>query len=879
MLIIDIYMFSFLGLTSKPKVTESTLTKYNIPVIPFNELTLDKRTPLAITGSGTFYKGTYHSEAVSIKVINITKDTSIINEFLFWDLYKHNKHFLQLQGASIHNNDAYLVFDFFAFSLENAIKQDLITISNRDSLVKQLLYIIATLQNDGKKLTDIRPGVFGITDTVVVKLLDFGILINSERLMNNDIIVNDRMRYQPPEYFNYQGDDMNYDLWSFGCMLIDLYTSDNRYKICMLDTLKQSELSKRIVEETYPIIPKDINPMVYTIIQRCLVVDYTKRIKVDELVANMNVYFNSNNNDDNGDSSVKKVFSDDEENRLNKCYTFTKEIDVYINDMLYNINNKYITNVDDLMESVVSYQEYSFKILNNNFKLIKDSLQKVYNYNVALISYLKDKLTSKLMIMKQYYTYVQNELLTTKKLSEDIRNGINSLNHFHNLDSYTKVIETYENSIEEIKTSVQRFSESSPYDKVSKLNTENTHLVNLYKSITTNDLSTMNQLAYLVLEHSSLMKNDAYVTEFAIAMGIDDDALLTTVQASTNVNDNTTTTTTALTRNVKVDELYVKAQDNSDIIVIYNLYERKVYQINFPHYQFNLKSYSFYDRKTHSVYISGGLKDSKDKYSYDNSFTQINIDYINSEYQFHMKTLPNTTEPHISHTMIKYIDNYLLLLGGSNTQSCEVYDIKRSLWKLLPMLPNFYANVSACVFNGDVFVFSGCCEGKGDCILKLKCNESMLSEDEWKGFEWENIKYYVTDYGRIRRGMGVVPSGNKIYLFGGFDMGGEYDEVYMVSMKDVGFVKEIGKGVVGKVKEKLFGKSKEEDKCNSNSNNNGDNVEEEMITLVKLRKFMPHKASFSSNIVNVDNNVIVLVDGMNCVYEFNLDTKDFVYVS
>ena len=870
-------MFSFLGLTSKPKLTEATLHKYNINIITFNDITIDKRTTLAVTGSGTFYKGTYHSEAVSVKVINITKDASIINEFLFWDLYKHNKHFLQLQGACIHNNEAYLVFDFFAFSLENAIKQDLITISNRDSLVKQLLYIIATLQTDGKKLTDVRPGVFGITDTVVVKLLDFGILINSERLLNNDVIVNDRMRYQPPEYFNYQGDDMNYDLWSFGCMLIDLYTSDNRYKICMLDTLKQSELSKRIVDETYPFIPKDINPMVYTIIQRCLVVDYTKRIKVDELVANMNVYFNSDNaSNTNVDDSKKKVFTDEEESRLNKCYTFTKEIDVYINDTLYDISNKYITNVDDLMESVVSYQEYSFKLLNNNFKLIKDSLQKVYNYNVALISYLKDKMTSKLMIMKQYYTYVQNELATTKKLSEDIRNGINSLNHFHNLDSYTKVIETYENSVEEIKTSVHRFSESSPYDKVSKLNTENTHLVNLYKSITTNDLSTMNQLAYLVLEHSSLMKNDAHVNEFAIAMGIDDDVLLTTVP-SVQSKDNTTLTSS--TRNVKMDELYVKAQDNSDIIVIYNVYERKVYQINFPHHQFNLKSYSFYDRKTHSVYISGGLKDSKDKYSYDSSFTQINIDYINSEYQFHMKTLPNMNSPHISHTMVKYNDSYLLLLGGSNTQSCEVYDVKRALWKALPMLPNFYANASACVFNGDVFVFSGCCEGKGDCVLKLKCNEGMLSEEEWKGLEWENVKYCVTDYGRIRRGMGVVPSGNKIYLFGGFDMGGEYDEVFMVSMKDVGFVKEIGKGVVGKVKEKLFGKSKEDNNNNNNNSNSSNDTDDEMMTLVKLRKYMPNKGSFSSNVVNVDNNVIVLVDGMNCVYEFNLDTKDFVYVS
>jgi hypothetical protein len=158
----------------------------------------------------------------------------------------------------------------------------------------------------------------------------------------------------------------------------------------------------------------------------------------------------------------------------------------------------------------------------------------------------------------------------------------------------------------------------------------------------------------------------------------------------------------------------------------------------------------------------------------------------------------------------------------------------------------------------------------------------MLKDEEWKGMQWENVKYYVTDYGRIRRGMGVVPSGNKIYLFGGFDMGGEYDEVFMVSMKDVGFVKEIGKSVVGKVKEKLFGKSKDDDNGDggSNSNSNESGGDEDMMTVVKLRKVMPCKGSFSgNNVVNVDNNVIVLVDGMNCVYEFNLDTKDFVYVA
>ena len=62
--------------------------------------------------------------------------------------------------ACIKGDDAYLVFEFFAFTIEFALKQNLITEDNRSDLVKQCLYIINVLQNEEKTNCDIRPGVF-----------------------------------------------------------------------------------------------------------------------------------------------------------------------------------------------------------------------------------------------------------------------------------------------------------------------------------------------------------------------------------------------------------------------------------------------------------------------------------------------------------------------------------------------------------------------------------------------------------------------------------------------------------------------------------------------------------------------------------------------
>ena len=140
-------LFSFKG---SPKITEKIIEQYGITLISYRDIKFDKD-PIAITGSGTFYKGTFRKVPCSIKVIDITKSDTVKKEFSLWNQYKSNENFLNLLGACIKDDYAYLVFEFFAFTIEFALKQNLITEDNRSDLVKQCLYIISVLQNDEKK--------------------------------------------------------------------------------------------------------------------------------------------------------------------------------------------------------------------------------------------------------------------------------------------------------------------------------------------------------------------------------------------------------------------------------------------------------------------------------------------------------------------------------------------------------------------------------------------------------------------------------------------------------------------------------------------------------------------------------------------------------
>lgn len=836
-------MLNFLGL-SKPKITQQTLEQYNIQIVPFNEIKMEK-VPSAITGSGTFYKGTYNNEAVSVKMIDITKDPTIVNEFLFWDLYKDNKNFLQMRGACIHGNNVYVIFEFFAFTLDTALKQNLITEDNRDDLAKQCLYILSKLQTEGKKTTDIRPGVFGITENVVVKILDFGILINSERLINNDAIVASRIKYQPPEYFNFQGDDLNYDIWSFGVLLLDLYSIEGA--VYNNDKLTLNELSKKVPKGEFPIIPNDISPMLQNILKRCFERNYQKRIKINEFVEEMTTFFDYK---EDNTVTTEETFEVDENGTLDECYKFASQVDNAISDVSYLINNKYINDVEDMIDSVKGYQENSLSRLKENFEEIKNTIQKLYDFNVDMLTKFQTQTINQLLIMKQYYICALDDIQKTKKLSNEIKRGISSLRN-KKTKATEDVISSFKKTEEQIKYNIQKFSGEAPYDKISKLYYDNVSTVQMFKNIATNELTTLYRYAYDMREHKTNFESNADVFNLSSRLGIEDD-IITRVS-----NDN------AVQMAKKLNDVYVKTNGGSNFFVVFNMYDKKIFNITLPN-ETNLcfKSYSYYDIESKTVYISGGMRDLNDKSSYDTSFLRIKIKVVNSEFEFEFNTLNDMLFKHSSHLMLKHKD-YLVVISGTNTKKCEAYSIKDNSWKEIPELPDSLTNASGAVVNGTIYIF-----GESSSIYKI---DTKCIETEESNIEWNYVNYSLNE-GKLHRGMGAIFFKNELLILGGFDYNNSFDDVYRIKFKEDNILKDVGekvkKGGTG-LFAKITGIKKEEKKEEKEI------VKDETeLEIVKSRETLPNKAYFNSNIV-IAEQTLVMMDSSNIAIEYDTLTKEF----
>jgi serine/threonine protein kinase len=159
---------------NKTLINEKTLERNNITIISLKDIRINKNQIIALTATGKFYGATYKNEAVSVKVVDISKDESIINEFIYWQEFKSKECFLKFYGACIYGTEAYLVFEFFAFTLENALKNKILKNDNLPKIAKQILNILVIIQRQKKMIKDLRPGILGISDGFKVKLLDFG---------------------------------------------------------------------------------------------------------------------------------------------------------------------------------------------------------------------------------------------------------------------------------------------------------------------------------------------------------------------------------------------------------------------------------------------------------------------------------------------------------------------------------------------------------------------------------------------------------------------------------------------------------------------------------------------------------------------------------
>jgi serine/threonine protein kinase len=113
-----------------------------------------------------------------------------------------------------------------------------------------------------------------------------GFLI-SDSPANKNIIDKQRIKYMPPESLEFLVEEVNFDIWSYGCILIDIFSKDPVYKLNM----SPEEIYRMHSLNLFPTIPNDINGLLKDIITRCLDKNPGTRIAIEELMQNIKILF------------------------------------------------------------------------------------------------------------------------------------------------------------------------------------------------------------------------------------------------------------------------------------------------------------------------------------------------------------------------------------------------------------------------------------------------------------------------------------------------------------------------------------------------------------------------------------------------------------
>jgi hypothetical protein len=456
--------------------------------------------------------------------------------------------------------------------------------------------------------------------------------------------------------------------------------------------------------------------------------------------------------------------------------------------------------------------------------------------------------------------------------------NVNSLSKISHPEKYTNVLDSLTKSREQLEEHIKKYSDKQDYDKILKLYDENKEVVEQFRTFINNKELLMGDILEAVRKHNESFIKNSNIKQLAKKLQLEGNFLGEERVQSQMKN---------------ISDIYVKAQENSNIIIIYDIEKKKFHHIKLEERSFNAKCYSFYDKDTKCVYVSGGMSGFLKDKNYNNEFLQFKVQVVLDEYQFEFSDLRPMGMSRAGHSMIQY-NEFLIVAGGVNTKKCEIYEKNSNSWKDLPELPGLCFNPALAILNKHLFCFSGSGNlNSFDSIFMLSLNNlsRIISGD--KGFEnvlnWERINYYFDfeSTGRLRRGMAALTiSINEILLFGGFNYDNIYDTVF-----DFDLNREKEKKKQQARKESM--QSEKEENLVSGSNNqpiqqnqNENSVkQDEYVNLeeedygVKIYDtdlILPIKTFFNSNIVTFDN-YLVMVDGYNNAIELDLKTREFYY--
>lgn len=193
---------------------------------------------------------------------------------------------------------------------------------------------------------------------------------------------------------------------------------------------------------------------------------------------------------------------------------------------------------------------------------------------------------------------------------------------------------------------------------------------------------------------------------------------------------------------------------------------------------------SKYVNMKNKIIVSGGMIDGELDKNIVNTVWYIDYCLIsNDDYEFtpkndiklelrDVKYLSPMSKPRERHSIITYGSIFLIVCGGSDTNTCEKYNFLKDKWEMLPSISSSKYDTSLCLVNKvDLYLFFGSINtivnGKNQVKSVFEIERLKLYDDS-NLWEKINIMFDVGNPIHIRTLSGIIPySDNFIYLVGG----------------------------------------------------------------------------------------------------------------
>lgn len=388
-----------------------------------------------------------------------------------------------------------------------------------------------------------------------------------------------------------------------------------------------------------------------------------------------------------------------------------------------------------------------------------------------------------------------------------MKSSIVNLNSVSNPESYTKLIECIKANRKKLEDFIRGYSEESDFDMIDNIYKDTVDLIEDYRELSDNYELLLMDILDVLKRHNERFYKTSNVKKISKRLNI-------TLQMQDHIKDDESESL----------DFYAKVQEDSNLLIIYNFKSKRFSQMNMD-IIFPAKSNSYFINSTldskkeffnFSIYVTGGSK-KNDAYHSDlisgdlkidqlknfkfislKDLFEIKIQYniLDNKYTFKIEKLQDMNHGRYSHSTILFRD-FLLVISGQTTKSCELYSIKTDAWKSLPDIPTICSNACLSIVDNNLYCISGSSSVNSfDVIYKLALNNIEKFATDCKGFEdflaWEQIEYYFSSKNfnlrksvpRLRRGMaGLYLGGDSLFLFGGFDNDNIYDDIYEVYIK------------------------------------------------------------------------------------------------